>query len=681
MPYKIKSREEFNKYLKNVKVLPSGDEILIDEFNSSSLFELYELFMKLKDNIRISPAMQRKLKKHLQLNFPPEVSYCLNFPLNDSNIQSLEEYIKDIFLAYIENPCASSLSKEEVENLKIIIAKKYPEEFLKLHDEKKYPSEIKLQQSFLNKVVHDVTDEYTRHSENMQNNEDIQTAYYTTSINEFPKVNIAISARQKGPKSTTDNLRKEFTKKLQTTTPSNLEEGISYSDLTNTFNLSKVSDDFYGFTAYITNINDTFHISKSIAETKEGKEFLKYRRQKQENIPILHSLADFLYDSSSFLDFTQEEYLQMKIELLDKLQYMTFQECSEEYDGPLFKPKNENDHGTSFSKLLATSLKDYRSHLKADNFKQNLTYEEHSKYQDELLSLFEEFDSRMDDRLEFAALNIIVPHILKDRNFLNENILRDQLDVKVLSCKPKINGRIGFRAIFAILQLPDNRKMEVQFMSYSRYKGSKIGHFAHSNLDSKHIDISPFFELKDEFKNAKNSETMFKKAISILDTITISEKNRLLSTPIKALTNEQKRLRRDIEFALENIQLKETFKNEYYFQEKQKDGSYKTVKDVKINTIEQMLPMFAEYYSPKLVSVSSPHSRVNKNTAFVNIKTPIDNFREVLLKTDETTCLADILLNKLDEIQKNCPPVSVRLPYTNSVSDIKKRQEEKHNER
>lgn len=67
MPYKIKSREEFNKYLKNVKVLPSGDEILIDEFNSSSLFELYELFMKLKDNIRISPAMQRKLKKHFKM--------------------------------------------------------------------------------------------------------------------------------------------------------------------------------------------------------------------------------------------------------------------------------------------------------------------------------------------------------------------------------------------------------------------------------------------------------------------------------------------------------------------------------------------------------------------------------------------------------------------------------------
>lgn len=112
-------------------------------------------------------------------------------------------------------------------------------------------------------------------------------------------------------------------------------------------------------------------------------------------------------------------------------------------------------HGTSFSKLLDASLKTYRSRLKADNFNQNLSNEKHVRYQEELRSLFEEFDIRMNDKLEFTALQIIAPKILKDKNFMNENILRDQLDVKVLSIEPKIKGRKGYVSLFAILQMPD----------------------------------------------------------------------------------------------------------------------------------------------------------------------------------------------------------------------------------
>lgn len=714
MSYKIKSREEFNKYLKDVKVIPSGDEMSIDKFNSSSLFELYELFTKIKNDLQISPAMQRKLKKHLQTSFPPEVSSFLSFPVSDSNIQSLEEYIKDVFLAYMENPRDSNLPEEEIENLKIIIAKKYPEELIKFEKAKKKPSETKLEQTFIRTIFSDIIDEYSRHCQNSQNNEDIQTVLYTTSRNEFSDINISSSGRLKGPKSSIDNVKKEFMKKFQSIPPSNLKKGVNYEDLIQNFNLSKVSDDYYGSTFYITEINDTFHIDKNIAETKEGKEFLNCRKQKEDNLPLFHFLSDALDNHFCFLDFTQEEYLQLKIELLDRLQHMTFPECSEEYSGILFKPKNENDVGTSFSKLLGPCLKEYQNHLKANDFNQNLSYGEHIKYQKELASLLTEFKRHMDDKLEFAALDIIVPHILKDTNFLNENILRDQLDVKLISCEPKAKGRKGFRAIFAILQLPDNRRMEVQFMSYSRYKDSKIGGYAHSKMDNKQIDISPFFELKDEFKGTKNYETMLENAIHTLDTTTLSEKRHLLSTPINVLTEEQQMLRRDIEFALKNLQIKEKFEYEYIWREEQKDGSYLPHREVCVFTIEQILPMFAEYHSPKLVSISSTHSRFNKNIAFVNKKTSIDNFREVLLKTDETTCLADMLLNKLEEIQKNDPPITlnesslrkilednkipkdkiefilssalsqsqkIELPYTNDVTHIRKRQEERHSER
>ncbi len=90
MTYKLKSREEFNEYLKNVKIIPSEDEFLINKFNSSSLFELYELFVKIKDDFQISPAMQKKLKKHLQTSFPTEVSSCLSFPVNKISNDKIE---------------------------------------------------------------------------------------------------------------------------------------------------------------------------------------------------------------------------------------------------------------------------------------------------------------------------------------------------------------------------------------------------------------------------------------------------------------------------------------------------------------------------------------------------------------------------------------------------------------
>lgn len=348
MAYTLKTREEFNQYLNDVQVLPSSDEMLIDDFNSSSLFDLYTLLTKIKDDRQISSSRQKKLRKLLHANFPEEITSLLSFPITNQVIQSIEEYIKDIFLAHVKNPKSSDFSEKEIENLKIIVAKKYPNEFLKLIKEEKDPTEFKLEKEFIEKTVSDITDEYAKHLKNMQNNEDVQTSYYTASNNNFSKANISTTGRLKSLKSATDNLRKEFTKSLQNVVPSNIEKGITYSDLTNNFNLSKVSDDYYGFLVYVTDINDTFHLDEDTLNTEEGKEFRRYRKQREDNIPLLHSLHNFLHNSSSFLDFTEEEYLQIKIELLDKLQSLTYPECFEEYDGSLFQPKDENDSRNFF---------------------------------------------------------------------------------------------------------------------------------------------------------------------------------------------------------------------------------------------------------------------------------------------------------------------------------------------
>ncbi len=294
-------------------------------------------------------------------------------------IQSFEEYIKELFLAYLEDPKTCPVTEKEMEKLKIIIAKKYPIEIEKLVKKEKDSTEFKLEIKFIEKAVNDIVDEYTKHSENIQNNEDVQSSYYIQSKNLSSKVHIATTGRQKGPKSTTDNLRKEFMKSLTNVVPSNFEQGISYADLSNNFNLQKVSDDFSGYTVYTTGIAETFHINKEMKKTKKGQEFIQYRKQKKENLDIFHPLHDFLHDPSSFLDFTEEDYLQLKIELLDRLQHLTYPKCSEEYKGILFKPKDKDDPGTCFSKLLDTSLKTYRSRLKANNFKKDLSYEEHAR--------------------------------------------------------------------------------------------------------------------------------------------------------------------------------------------------------------------------------------------------------------------------------------------------------------
>lgn len=707
MEFYLKDRETFKKYIETIQVLPSADEMAIDAFDSSSLFDLYGLLTQIKDNRQISSAKQELLAQKLANNFPEELVSLLHFPVNQSVLSVFEEYIKGTFISYITNlKDLTPEEQEELEKLKIIMAKKQPQIFLKFIKQEKNATEFKLEKDYIEKNFRGVLDDYSKHIEETQNNEDIQSASYIVAKNKFPKIRISTSGRLKSMKSVKDNIDKEMKKALEKVMPSDLEKGISYNDLSNTFNLSKISDDFYGFLVYIKGIDDTFHLNESMKNTEAGKLFLAYRNQKKENVTYFQSLSDFLADPSSLIAFSQEDYLQMQIELLNKLQYLTFQECSQEYSGPLFEPQDSNDPGTSFSKLLASSLNEYTTLLEQDGFKQQLTDSEHIQYQEKLFDLYQEFDKRIHDKYEFEALKLLIPQILQDKNYMNENILRDQLGIKVISTKATIKKN-GFCALYAILELPDSRKIEIQFLTHHKYINSKIGSSSHSFLTNKQLDISQFFELDDNYKGTKNYETLLNNAIHILDVTPVAQKNRLLSTPMESLTNDQQQLRKQIEFAEKNLKIKK------YFPEipiTTADGSQRPC------TIEEYLPIFAEYHSPKLVAVTSASSRVNKNTAFVNIKTAVDNFKEVLLKSDETSCLADKLLDcyeiileehpvpstntsskKIEEIlQNNAIPKMVRdeimiqltqflqtndrTSYTNCIADIKKRIDKKNKE-
>lgn len=359
-------------------------------------------------------------------------------------------------------------------------------------------------------------------------------------------------------------------------------------------------------------------------------------------------------------------------------------------------------YGTSFSKLLEEAIQEYTFHIKNNDFEEDLTDDQHSKYQDELHSLLDELKNRVFDKYGFQVLRVSIPNILKDKNFTKENAIRDLLNAKLLSIKERFKKN-GYCAIYAILLTPDNRKIEIQFQTYSRFKDSKIGRSDHSLY--KQFDISHFFELKNYDKSDANYEKIFRDAINILDNTTIAVRNRLLSTPIESLSNEDKKLKRKLEAALKIVQLKETYENINTW--KSEDGVEHT--QTYTYSLDEYLPIFAEYHSPELVAVSSTHSRVNENIAFVNRKYLIDNFREKLLKADETTCLADMLIQRLQDIEKKNANIilskdnirkilenqrlpqniidnilmemenqskTTRFPYTNSINDIRKRTEE-----
>ncbi len=367
-------------------------------------------------------------------------------------------------------------------------------------------------------------------------------------------------------------------------------------------------------------------------------------------------------------------------------------------------------HGTSFSKLLEHAINEYYTHIKYNDFKEDLTDDEHLKYQNELEALLKDFKNRIYDKYEFSALKLLVPRLFNDTNYGHENIIRDQLKAKMISTKEKFKKN-GYCSIFVILETPDRRKIELQLQTYFRYKESKIGNSKHINVNNKRLDISGFFELKDEFKDNKYYEKILKESINVLNTTTIAERNKLLSIPTEYLDQKQQKLKNKIEFAQDNLQIKEWYEDTHTFP----DGTQQTTS----YSLEEYLPIFAEYNSPKLKAVSSAHSRVNKNIAFVNIKTIIDNFREILLESDETTCLSDILLKKLQTIEEKNSTLSLsknkmqnilasyeisdetiqqiihdmekisnnnisqkkKSSYTNSVSDIKERVRKEEDEK
>ena len=232
---------------------------------------------------------------------------------------------------------------------------------------------------------------------------------------------------------------------------------------------------------------------------------------------------------------------------------------------------------------------------------------------DEIYELLDELKKRVHDKYQAKLLEIAIPEILEDKIFSKE------LKVKSYFVK-KVRKKNGFCSDYYCIETSDGRKIELQAQSKKRFEDSKNGPSDHSLLPNKEIDISRFFEPV----NPNFGEGNFEYFLDFLNNTPIATKNYLLNTPDTDLSPFDKRTKRKLKIAIENVKLKDN--------------------------INITLPIFAEYVSPKLMTVSSHHTRVNTSVAGYNKKSLVSGFTEVLLKHDSTTCLSQMLIDKLETL-------------------------------
>ena len=606
MAYKLKKANEFINYIStylNQNPLDLDKFCLaIDGFSNNeskkTLSDLYSLFLKLKyetlNNSQIN-ILANILKNDFSLNSEDFIDIETD-SITDQNISNLESIIKEKFLQAVSD--RSIISDEEFFNLASIVNKKFPDVFLSLANPQ--DKNISKQQNVINNRILETLDHWNRHNtpEAEEENKDIAVAFYITAKRLYPDLDIYIPGRIKSAKSSTTNIAKEIQKKLADIQPENIQSGITDKEVEEQFDLSGANNDFSGFTIVLSNTNDTLHFDMTDPKTAE---ILKLRKNRKNNINFSHSLENFLLDNDDYTCFSKLDLLQMKIELLMRLREATYPECTKEY-------KN-----TSFNELLRYSIKDYKNNY--SNLKQPAEKDDI----DEIYNLLDELKKRVHDKYQDKLLDMAIPEIFNDRIF-NELRVKSHLVKRVR--KPN-----GYCSTYYCIETETGRKIEVQAQSKMRFNDSKSGPSDHSTLPNKEVDISHFFEPV----NPDLDEKLFNALLKLLNTTPVATKTFLNRAPLSELDPTQKRLKNRLRVAEENIKLKDSFGEQDY-------------------PLEMYLPLFAEYISPKLMSVSSHHTRTHTNVANYNKKSLNSGFNEVLLKHDSTSCLAQILLDKLEEI-------------------------------
>ena len=627
MAYAIKSKDEFDKelkeYLEKYPIKEDYENSLIENFDSKDLSDLYKLFLELKDK-KLDMNSLDKLKNKISENYDIDVSII--FPedaipnkISKRNIDELTNIIRNRFIETIKNN-KNDISQEEMYKLTVIVNKLYPEAFLEFVTNPS--SDIKKDQEIIKSRIMDTIDHWESHNTEsaMEENRDILGALYIAANKQYPEMSIYVPGRVKSMRSSITNIAKETQNSLKNVLPKDIEKGTTTAEIEEEFKMDKANTDFTGFTIVLNNTDDTMHFDKADPKTKE---LLELRKLRDDNMKFLHSLENFLEENENNF-FTSQELYQIKMELLMRLRLLTYDECKKEYNN------------TSFAELLKSNLDtepDFDDEIKEVDGDEEIDELYEIKLY-EIYDLLDEMKKRIHDRYQDKILEIAVPNILEDE------LLTKELHVKSKFIK-KVVKENGFCANYYELKTADGRKIELQAITRMRFKESKDGSSDHSKLPNKEIKIDQFFEPASKKCDMLN----FQRMIELLNDTPIAKKNSLYLTSDQELSPIEKRLKRRLKVAEQNVKLKENFEEVHYTPDGQERiFSY---------DLEEYLKSFAEYVSPKLMSASSHHTRFHKGVAGYNQKSIVSSFTEVLLKHDSTSCLAQILIDKLEKIVPN----------------------------
>ena len=621
MAYKIKERADFEKeieeYLKKYPLEESHESILIKDFDSNDLSDLYKLFLDLRGK-RLNAELMEELKNKISENYSIDANII--FPdggisnrIHKQNIDNVTNIIREKFLENIKEN-KKDIREEELYKLTTIVNKVYPEAFLELITEPS--SDIKRDQETIKKRIMDTVEHWSNHNteEALEENRDILGALYIAANKQYPEMGIYVPGRIKSARSSINNIEKEAQSSLKNIIPQDIEKGTTSEEIEEQFSMDKANTDFSGFTIVLGNTDDTMHFDKADPKTSE---LLELRKQRDDNMKFLHSLENFL-EENEYSYFTKRELYQMRVEVLMRLRLLTYDECSQEYKG------------TSFRAMLESNLSS-----KEDYYDEENTFEEVYELKlYEIYELLDEMKKRIHDKYQEKILQIAVPNILKDE------LLTKELHVKSRFIK-KVTKENGYCANYYELKTADGRIIELQAITKMRYKESKDGSADHSRLPNKEIGISQFFEPTSEECDVQN----FHKMLDLLNDTPIAKKNSLYLTQDQELSARDKRLKRRLIVAEQNVKLKEKYEEVHVFP----DGEERVLK----YSLDEYLKNFAEYVSPTLMSASSHHTRFHKGVAGYNKKSIVSAFTEVLLKHDSTSCLAQVLIDRLEEIVPN----------------------------
>ena len=630
MYYQLQDRKTFEKqldeYLSSNPTHLVYERNKIDSFSSDNLSDLYKLLLSLKGH-KLDKELFLKLSTIMH-GFSMNPEYILSakhnvsqeYLISEKDVNNLAKAIKDKFSVYVNSPeklVEDQIDENEFGKLAVIINKNFPSFFPSLVKDPK--ENIAVEQEYVLNALQDTLDHWNRHNiksdseKNIQGakekNRDILGGIYIVAKQLYPELNIYIPARIKSTYSAINNINKELFNSLNSLIPSDPSKGLSEDDIKKQFSLKKANTDFTGFTIVLSNTDDTLHFDTT---NPENAELMKLRKNRTKNINFYHYLENFLNEcDTNSKSLSNVQLLQIKIDLLKILRSLTYEECIKEYKG------------RSFTEFLDEAIIEYKNIPKDyETFYEQDVYEEKIA---EIYTLLDELKSRVHDKYQAKILEMSLPDIL------NNNFITQVLGVKSEFVK-NVKKENGFCADYYELSTPDNRKIELQAITRYRFKESKSGQSNHNTLPNKEIDIYPFFE-----KTSENiSQDAFEKYLQLLNDTSVTEKNILYSKSSDNLSSFEKRKKNKLQNAEKSIKLKNTM-------------------DVDGTTIDMdsYLPGFASYVSPELMSVSSHHTRFNNSIASYDEKSEISAFKEVLLKNDQISCLAQILIDKLELLLPN----------------------------